>query len=761
MRSYKNLSDHDFELLVADLVGAESGNRYEVFARGADLGIDVRFVDPDGAVDVVQCKHMEGSTYAQLRAAARNEAAKLKALDPEPARYRFFTTHSLTASNKTELRGILAPWIQRDDDVVGAEDLELLLNRRDDVERRHIKLWLSSAGQLNRAVNAEIWSRSAEMLEQIFKALPRYVDTGVFGTASDRLQEEKVLVLSGPPGIGKTSMARMLVAEAVALGYEPVEISADVDEGNRILDPSRKQVMLYDDFLGATFLETRLSKNEDKRIASFMARCRHSPTTLFILTTREYILKQALSWYDELDRAGLPLRRMLLELSSYSRREKALILYNHLYMASELPDAAKRSLLRDRAYLKVIDHKNYNPRIIEFVTKGYPSTAPPVGYPSFILSNLDQPEQVWRKAFEHQLDDDSRDIVLLLSTMPSAIPVSELERCFAELATTRRKRVQHGAVRSALQVLDDSLTKSWSGNCEVEVSVANPSVSDFAGWWLRDNPSDATAVIKSALFFEQLDWLRGQVVSPAIGAGDPRHEESLRDAIIRTFGAKPLGLSENRVSNRWYLTYRQSRGVEGRLGFALTADNDFPRLRPHVRFDEWVSNVIQRITESWQQGDVGDLENALALVDALHDRNTLAEPTKHAAMDALRTASTVEEWAAVANFFEDSPGILDADASELADEFESWLEHELTYNLETFSDTDTLGTLENAAERLGVATESALWRSAYEQVSARTDRWDNSSDSRLYHQTARGSADARDLEIDAIFGHLDGLGSRV
>ena len=757
VRSYKNLSDHDFELLVADLAGAESksGDRYEVFARGADGGVDVRSTDTNGGIDVLQCKHMEGSTYAQLRSAARNEAKKLVVLTPQPSRYRFVTTRSLTASNKTELHGILSPWITRDDEIVGAEDLELLLNSRDDVERRHIKLWLNSAGQLSRAVNSEIWSRSGEMLEQIMKALPRYVDTGVFSIASERLQEEKVLVLSGPPGIGKTSVARMLVAEAVALGYEPVEISADVDEGNRILDPVRKQVLLYDDFLGATFLETRLSKNEDKRIASFMARCRHSPNTLFILTTREYILQQAVDWYEELDRAGLPFRRLLLEFSSYSRREKALILYNHLYMAPELPDAAKRSLTRDRAYLKIVDHKNYNPRIVEFVTKAYHSLAPPEDYPAFVLSNLDEPEQVWQKAFEHQLDEDSRDVVLLLSTMPSAITVRELEHCFAALALTRGQRVRHGAVRKALRILDDSLTKSWNGGLEPEVSVANPSVSDFAGWWLRDNPTDATAIIASTVFFEQLDWIRGQLVSAKAVLADRRHEEVLRDALIRTFDADPLGWSNNRVSDRWYVAYRESRGIEGRLVFALAVDNAFPRYHSHDHFDGWLSDVASEITVAWQGGHVGDVENALALIESLHDRDTLSDAMKGAAVNAIKTASTVDEWAAVANFLEDNPQALDADASDLAGEFQSWLDHELTFNLDAFSDTDTLGTLEEAAETFGLSTESPLWHTAYAEVSARADGLDGASDSRIYHQGPTHISDATDRDLEAIFSHLD------
>lgn len=753
MRSYKNLSDHDFELLVADLVGAESGGQFEVFARGADGGVDVRQTADDSRVDVVQCKHMEGSTFSQLRTAARKEAGKLDLLDPQPTRYRFFTTRSVTAANKAELRGILAPWIRNDHDIVGAEDLELLLNSRPEVERRHVKLWLSSAAQLSQVMHAEIWSRSEQMVAEIVDSIPRYVDTGVFAIASHRLHEEKVLILSGPPGIGKTSVAQMLVAEAVALGFEPVEISADIEEGNRVLDSARRQVLLYDDFLGATFLQTRLSKNEDKRIASFIARCRQSSNTLLILTTREYILKQATSWSEVLHRSGLPMQRMLLELSSYSRRERGLILYNHLYMASHLSASAKRSLLRDRAYLKIIDHKNYNPRLIEFVTSGYPSIAPPQNYREFVLGNLDEPEQVWRNAFEEQLDDDSRDVVLLLSTMPFAITVSELDRSFASLAAQRGKPVQHGAVRRALKILDDSLTQSWSGRTEPEVAIANPSVADFAGAWLRRNPFDAAAIISSAVFFEQLDWIRAQVVAPKVGVGDRRYEEGFRASIIRTLGSGPLEFSQNRISNRWYVAYRQGRGIEGRLVFALMADNDFPRFAPNIPFDGWVQQTADTITTAWRAGAVGDLENALALLESMHDRGTLSAAMKSAAPDAIATASTADEWEAVATFFEDNSETLEIGIHDVAQHLDAWIDHELANNLDSFSDTDALNALEAAAERFGLSTEGSLWRDAHDLIAARTDGWD-SSPLRPQDHTAASIGDASNEDLELIFGRF-------
>lgn len=259
VRSYQMLSDHDFELLVADLLGAEDGVRYEVFARGADAGVDLRYLTAFGPA-VVQCKHMLGSTYSQLLAAAKKEKLKLDALTPAPASYRFVTTQPLTAHGKAQIAAALAPWITAEDQVLGTDDLEGLLNDHPRVERAHLKLWLGSAAQLDAHLHAATWERSRQLNADIRAALPLYVENTAFGDARNRLRTERVLVISGPPGIGKTTLARMLLADAALDGYQPIEISTDIDEGDAVINDHDSRVFYYDDFLGSTFLQERLAR---------------------------------------------------------------------------------------------------------------------------------------------------------------------------------------------------------------------------------------------------------------------------------------------------------------------------------------------------------------------------------------------------------------------------------------------------------------------------------------------------------------------
>lgn len=285
MRNWDNVSFLEFEAVVGDLLGAELGVRFERFTAGADRGIDLRHERPGHGPDIVQCKHYRRSTWNDLRAAARAEGLRLARLTPQPESYRLATSLGLTPARKRELRELLGAFARTDGDILGIDDLEALLDRHPDVERRHIKLWLANGPQLQALLQPGIASRSRILAAAIQRALPLYVQSASFFDAWELLTERKTCLIAGPPGIGKTTLAHMLIAEAIGRDYEPIEASADIEEAWTALDQGRKQIFLYDDFLGHTVLG-ELAKNEDSRLLGFIHAAVDSPNTLFLMTTR-------------------------------------------------------------------------------------------------------------------------------------------------------------------------------------------------------------------------------------------------------------------------------------------------------------------------------------------------------------------------------------------------------------------------------------------------------------------------------------------
>jgi hypothetical protein len=184
VRRYDNFSPHDFEIFMADLLGAELGVRFETFPRGADGGVDLRYMARNRKrPHVVQCKHYTGSSVSVLVTAAKREAGRLAKLKPKPLSYRFVTSKGLTAANKRRLVAELSPWIEHENDVLAAQDLEGVLDRHPDVERRQVKLWLTGGTQLAALLHAGTVHRSQSLLDEIERAMPRYVQSRIFEDA--------------------------------------------------------------------------------------------------------------------------------------------------------------------------------------------------------------------------------------------------------------------------------------------------------------------------------------------------------------------------------------------------------------------------------------------------------------------------------------------------------------------------------------------------------------------------------------------------
>ena len=49
--------------------------------------------------------------------------------------------------------------------------------------------------------------------------------------------------------------------------------------------------------------------------------------------------------------------------------DRARIFANHAFHSPHVTLPMRKALLHDEAYLKIVDHPNYNPRIIEWITR--------------------------------------------------------------------------------------------------------------------------------------------------------------------------------------------------------------------------------------------------------------------------------------------------------------------------------------------------------------------------------------------------------
>lgn len=768
MRSFADFSDHDFELFVADLLGEVDGVRYEVFARGADRGIDLRHFPSEGeAANIVQCKRYIESSWSDLKRAARAEAVALAAMDPAPRSYRLVTTLPLTPDRKSELAEILRGFARNDDDVFGADDLEAMLDQNPEVERRHPKLWLAGGTHLDEILNAGVYNRSRQLLEETKHSLPRYVETGAFHIARERLREERVLIIAGKPGIGKTTLSQMLLADAVVDGYQPIEISADAEEANEVYRADERQVFYYDDFLGSTFLQQRLAKNEDRRLTQLIRRVADSQTSLFLLSTREHILRQALEFYEELARERLDARRYLLELSEYTRLDRARILYNHIWASGQLDQAAAASLINDAGYARIIDHPEYNPRLIEYIT-GLGSLE--LGerenrdFLGFAIGVLDDPERIWRQAFENQLEPVERGLLVVLASMQTEVTAADLETGFRAFCAAAGIALQGTLFHRSLRVLEGSFAEINPENSESLIAPANPSIVDFVAAWLIQAPAEALALCDGAAFFAQLEWVVRSVL-PHLGVGTLRTEQLAHVAagVRRLFaGGDPRWqmMHFGSVHSPAVLT-RTDNAPCARLIFLVGLIAEAPELEEEL--GRWLDERIEEESASWEERHIPNAAEPVGLVRALRDAGrptcTVAERAKQHLLTRLRSVYAWEQLLALAKI---EPDIFPlAERGDLRSRFEGFAE-DFTDAHDDIDEVEEVDSLISLGEALGVDLEPMEIEFVRDEVRRRISQIEEHLETQQADHEARrpDHHDGEDHEIAALFGRLaeDGRG---
>lgn len=538
---FKTLSPIDFEVLSRDLLQEELSLTLQSFTSGRDGGIDFRYSrDASGEV-VIQCKHFAESGYSSLlHTLKKSELPKIHKLSPK--RYILTTSIPLTPARKDEIRSALAPHIISTDDIFGKDDLNNLLGKFAAVERKTIKLWLFSLPLLEDVLHASIRNISRAELQRIRERAKLYVQNDSFDQAVDILDAHNFCIIAGHPGIGKSILAEMLVLHYSRIGYEIVKVTHDIAEAWDLNGTGSKRLFYYDDFLGQSLVTEKLRKNEDQRILDFIHAIRGTPHTKLIMTTREYILQQAYQEYEKLNREQFSDQKCIVDLTKYTRMNRARILYNHIYF-SDIPSHYRAELLSDRTYLAIIDHRNYSPRIIQLLTESARVRKVAVSeYARFFVESLDNPQLVWEHAFERNLSQPARNLLMVVATLPHECFTEDIETaygpynlCYAKAYSTT---ISPQDYRAALKELDGDFLKYDAQEVEVIARFTNPSAADYVRQHIATSSSEFGLLLDAIQFYEQLrivwSWTTTRDFIRRLLKTDPERYSEIMSRVLNT-----------------------------------------------------------------------------------------------------------------------------------------------------------------------------------------------------------------------------------
>jgi hypothetical protein len=233
-----------------------------------------------------------------------------------------------------------------------------------------------------------------------------FVPTPAWARALAVLREHGFLVLTGPPELGKTAIARMLGLALLTEGWEVHECTRPEQVWARHA-PERPQLFIADDAFGSTEYRPDAAERWARELEGILRAT--DATHWLVWTSRPAPLRAGLR---RLPRPSA----VQVDASALGPEEKTLILFRHA-RAAELPHERREFLkLYGR---EIVEHEHFTPeRIRRFVARGAP--------PDAIERELSEPTEAMAASFA-ALEPEHRELlVALLDSPPGPVPEREL-----------------------------------------------------------------------------------------------------------------------------------------------------------------------------------------------------------------------------------------------------------------------------------------------------------------------------------------------
>ncbi|WP_298777850.1 restriction endonuclease [uncultured Polaribacter sp.] len=512
MYDFSTLNSFEFEKLACDLLNSQSKNsknRFQVFKEGKDKGIDLFYESSYNDNIIVQVKHYIKTSFSGLKYNLKNEELpKVRLLNPES--YFVVTSTELSLKDKLEIKDIFKPFIKSTDDIYGREDLNALLRENKGIEDSHYKLWFSSTAALRNIQKYKFEGRRKQFTINVLKKKLRlFVPTFSYFHSLNKLKENKFVIITGEPGVGKTTISDMVIYDFIRRDYDINIIYDSISEIEESINFDKsKQIFYFDDFLGHTQAEISKSKAAENYLLKIINLIEGNENKFLILNTRKFILSSFLEESERLNKTDILRKESKIEVKEYSYGVKRRILDLHI-LESNL-DISNLNILKNYATYICL-HQNFSPRIIEFFTSNLNKNFNPNEFEKFIVENLNNPKEIWKHAYLKQISDYDRFLLNTLYSSNGNIKKDELEVLYNSRLNYEVKNNNYkkpiDSFNKSLRILNEGFLSINNFSNYIEISFINPSLQDYLNYFIEDNSSEKERIIKSAHNIEQWLWI--------------------------------------------------------------------------------------------------------------------------------------------------------------------------------------------------------------------------------------------------------------
>lgn len=509
---FRNVSSLEFEKLSSDILSKYLKREIVYFKEGRDEGIDFASSSFDKSI-VGQSKRYNTSFNA-LYDKLKEEVDKVKTIKPD--NYFLFVALDLSPQEIEKIYKLFTPYMKDKSNIFYKSRIEQLLDneRYEDVRRRHLSLFVDSLNLLRDYLLPNLSIDTSFLISSINEHKKLYVKTESYYKAKQTLDTDRVVLLTGTPGSGKTTISEMLILDKLEMMQDIKILYSTSNSINSIKDNMRAcpypMVILIDDFIGSTSLY--LQDGYANEIGLLINYARTNDNAYLIINSRVNILNEGL----ENERLNIALRKKneyLVNVDNLSDVEKAKIFKNHVeyYLTQKEID----EIMKDNLYLNIVLHKNYNPRIISEITNPTRVKESNINYVSFALNLLDHPDELYKAPFIN-LGETSRLLLETLYSFDSDVERPILRKAFDEVL--KHQLPNHD---NSVSLFDTSMVpllglfvKSTMYGVETVYEIANPSITEFIRHIIEEVPNKEKW-FDSCIFFDQYFMINPNFIDTA------------------------------------------------------------------------------------------------------------------------------------------------------------------------------------------------------------------------------------------------------